>query len=380
MNLDTTTLTIKKINDLPVVTFNDIDEVHARPSGTSARNFKQNRQRFVEGEDFFMLKNKNLSLGEFRLTNITSVNSQGTIFLTESGYLLLVKSFTDDLAWTVQKKLIAHYFRSTQNNLPLPSQPLTREESAAYITLIDNHNTSMIKVAESINKNASVFEALAQNLLQSQTELIKTQASLIDELKVLLPQVKQSAKDPWIVSINNQLASYGANKPHILCAVYSRMKNEGINIEQLKRNYRKSTGLNYVSALKVISENEEYKRLFMTCLHTVIDESLSTTNDYSSTSKLPDKILEIIEPFNASKYQRGSLLKRIYDHMERLNHINLNDRVHAYGQNPDHRKKKVNKAFIVSQDPQLLTLFKQSAKDVYDADQIYKKVTGGIQI
>ncbi len=33
------------------------------------------------------------------------------ILLTEQGYLLLVKSFHDDLAWRVQRELVAGYFR-----------------------------------------------------------------------------------------------------------------------------------------------------------------------------------------------------------------------------------------------------------------------------
>ncbi len=34
------------------------------------------------------------------------------IVMTESGYLMLAKSFTDDLAWTVQRELVNNYFRA----------------------------------------------------------------------------------------------------------------------------------------------------------------------------------------------------------------------------------------------------------------------------
>jgi len=49
------------------------------------------------------------SLNEFRIAGITP-NSQGLVVLTESGYLLLVKSFTDKLSWQVQKQLVKAYF------------------------------------------------------------------------------------------------------------------------------------------------------------------------------------------------------------------------------------------------------------------------------
>ena len=37
------------------------------------------------------------------------------MLITESGYLMLVKSLTDDLAWTVQRELVNNYFRVNQN-------------------------------------------------------------------------------------------------------------------------------------------------------------------------------------------------------------------------------------------------------------------------
>ena len=33
------------------------------------------------------------------------------VLITEQGYLMLVKSFTDDLAWKVQRELVNGYFR-----------------------------------------------------------------------------------------------------------------------------------------------------------------------------------------------------------------------------------------------------------------------------
>lgn len=38
-----------------VVTFKDIDLVHERADGTASRNFRQNRDRFIEYEDFLTM-------------------------------------------------------------------------------------------------------------------------------------------------------------------------------------------------------------------------------------------------------------------------------------------------------------------------------------
>lgn len=49
-------LPIREYNGQRVVTFKDIDAVHNRPNGTASRNFRQNREHFIEGIDFYKVK------------------------------------------------------------------------------------------------------------------------------------------------------------------------------------------------------------------------------------------------------------------------------------------------------------------------------------
>ena len=102
---------IKEYKGQRVVTFKDIDNLHQRPTGTAKRNFNLHKQHFIEGVDFFTVKPADIQKYEIRTSEI---NNRGTILLTESGYLMVVKSFTDDLAWKVQRQLINTYFRSRQ--------------------------------------------------------------------------------------------------------------------------------------------------------------------------------------------------------------------------------------------------------------------------
>ena len=50
--------------------------------------------------------------------------------ITETGYLMLVKSFTDDLSWEVQRQLVQSYFKIKQlkeaqnNSVPIKQQDL----------------------------------------------------------------------------------------------------------------------------------------------------------------------------------------------------------------------------------------------------------------
>ena len=106
---------IKEWNGQRVVTFRDIDEAHGRPSGTAKRNFRQNRKRFVEGEDYCLITRENIN---GRNSPIRSIPPKGVTVLTESGYLMVVKSFTDDLSWDVQRRLVKSYFRQKPENTP----------------------------------------------------------------------------------------------------------------------------------------------------------------------------------------------------------------------------------------------------------------------
>ena len=84
------------------MTFKDIDTVHERPDGPARQRFSDNRKHFIEGEDFYKI-----SPSDFRTTiGEMDLRQQNDITLiTESGYLMLVKSLTDDLAWEVQRQL-----------------------------------------------------------------------------------------------------------------------------------------------------------------------------------------------------------------------------------------------------------------------------------
>lgn len=101
----------KEFKGRRVVTFKDIDLVHERPEGTAGRNFRENKRRFVAGEDYYYLSGNILK--DFKQsTNFVGSNAKEIILITEQGYLMLVKSFTDDLAWKVQRQLVNTYFRA----------------------------------------------------------------------------------------------------------------------------------------------------------------------------------------------------------------------------------------------------------------------------
>lgn len=108
----------------PVVTFAMIDAVHQRPEGTARKRFNDNKRHFIEGEDFHRIDLTCAS--EFRTRNegLFPAKARATNLVTETGYLMLVKSFTDDLAWQVQRQLVKSYFRVKGAMQPTAAQPI----------------------------------------------------------------------------------------------------------------------------------------------------------------------------------------------------------------------------------------------------------------
>ncbi|MSS91303.1 helix-turn-helix domain-containing protein [Eisenbergiella tayi] len=129
---------LREYNGKRVVTFKDIDEVHERPIGTASRNFLTNRQRFINGVDFVKVKSSDFPINEIRGTE---VNNNGLTLITESGYLMLVKSFNDELAWKVQREIVDSYFRRKEAEPAapikvLPMEPTTYLEAARIMATV----------------------------------------------------------------------------------------------------------------------------------------------------------------------------------------------------------------------------------------------------
>jgi|GEM_PF-2619286 len=95
--------------EVPVMTLPQIDQLHGRAEGTAGRNFRQNRDQFVLGEDYF-------ATSDDCRRNSSAIKNRGgksgeNYLLTETGYLMLVKSLRDKRAWEVQRQLVRLYFK-----------------------------------------------------------------------------------------------------------------------------------------------------------------------------------------------------------------------------------------------------------------------------
>lgn len=122
ITIENTEMQIREYNGERVVTFKDIDTVHQRADGTASRNFRKNKKHFIEGVDYIR-RNSSEAKREYDI-----IAPNGLTLVTESGYLLLVKSFTDDLSWKVQRQLVNAYFKVREvQKEPYYKEPLAED-------------------------------------------------------------------------------------------------------------------------------------------------------------------------------------------------------------------------------------------------------------
>ena len=128
----------------PVVTYAMIDAAHNRPAGTAKNSFSRNKQHLIENEDFYQVDLKSEYVLRTRYPGLFPEMARKIIFFTETGYLMLVKPFTDALAWTVQRQLVKSYFRTK------PSQQVATAEPREPVVISIEQREEMHKLMNDV--------------------------------------------------------------------------------------------------------------------------------------------------------------------------------------------------------------------------------------
>lgn len=152
MNLITicnTTMPVVEYRGRRVVTLAMIDQVHERPEGTASRTFTAHKERLIEGADYFFTDASQKDV--LRCFGI-DVPNRGLILLTEQGYLMLVKPFTDDLSWDVQRQLVNRYFR------PAPAPALPTDYITALEQLLATKRSEQLAIEQRDHARATKAE------------------------------------------------------------------------------------------------------------------------------------------------------------------------------------------------------------------------------
>lgn len=162
VKINNTDLSVKEFNGQRVVTFKDIDMLHERVEGTAKRNFADNKKRFIENVDYFELSKNDVGT-DFVLTYGFDKKAPKGLLITESGYLMLVKSLQDDLAWKVQRELVNNYFRVKEVVQAINTSKLSKELQA--ILMLDEKTVEMDNRITTLEERMTI-ETGAQKVLQ----------------------------------------------------------------------------------------------------------------------------------------------------------------------------------------------------------------------
>lgn len=191
---------VKEYEGLRVVTAWDIAKVHCREVKRINEIFKNNIDKFILKEDYFYLTTNEFS-ESFKTTQDFIPNNVKEIPLfTESGYLMLVKTFTDDLSWNIQRQLVKTYFRfkEAQKSLTVPQQLLAQAQCLVEmdnrITVVENKVDNEIRVDN--GEQRKIQRAVATRVYQR----LDIVPELIEDKKYMFQAIYRDLKDRFGVA------------------------------------------------------------------------------------------------------------------------------------------------------------------------------------
>lgn len=252
--INNTQVLVKEFSGQRVVTFKEIDAVHGRPDGTARKRFNDNREHFIEGEDFFKI-----CASEFRThwDGLPQKATEDVTLITESGYLMLVKSFTDDLAWKVQRELVKGYFRakSTQSQPLTPAQQLLAQASL------------LVEQEQRISAMETRQDELALKVQRNSDTMDKVTAAYVAPI---------SSGDNWQESANHTINAlvehFCLNHQMFRRELYEELEREsGCDLQQRLtrlKNRMKAAGATVtqcraVTKLTIISQDKKLRSIFI---------------------------------------------------------------------------------------------------------------------
>lgn len=243
-------ISIQEYNGQRVVTFKDIDAVHGRPDGTARKRFADNRSHFIEGEDYFIVTPQTLEnarMSEKRTTGILEVNPRGTAFITEQGYLMLVKSFTDDLAWDVQRQLVSSYFKVRS----VVDERLSPETKMLY-QMINQIAASEIQAKEA--------KELAQKAVET-TEAIKEAVKPVfdnwrSEINSKFNRIQKDSDKQFSVL---RTEMYAELEKRAGCDLNTRLRNKR---SRMQENGCTKKEINNLNKMDIIEEDKKLREIF----------------------------------------------------------------------------------------------------------------------
>ena len=233
-------ISIKEYSGQRVVTFKDIDLVHGRPDGTARATFNRNKERFILGEDYFVCETHEAK----ELYGIAAPN--GIALITEQGYLMLVKTFSDDLSWKVQRQLVNGYFR---------------------VRKLANDLSPQLQLFQQMFEAVAEQERMAREAKELAKKAIETTENIKEAVKPVF--------DNWRIEINSKFNRIQKNADKQFSVLRTEMyaeleKRAGCDLNTRLRNKRSrmqengctKTEINNLNKMDIIEEDKKLREIF----------------------------------------------------------------------------------------------------------------------
>ena len=236
-------ISVKEWNGERVITFSDVDAVHCRVEGTAKRCFSENRNRFTEGRHYYFITTKIIKRQIDTLENNDDVQkygkrifenleylksivpNRGLTLITERGYLLLVKSFNDDLSWQIQEQLVDSYFTVRQS--------AQKPDNRSY----DGLSSQMRLIMEMAQQMAE-----AERERQEMQSAIKQHTETINNIKDAVIQIPQDGAWRSIIYKKIMRVAFITNKENpgvLFCKLYNELELRAkCNLDTRLKHYK----------------------------------------------------------------------------------------------------------------------------------------------
>ena len=117
IKIESKEIEVNEFKEQRILTSWDIAKLHEREVREITQNFNYVKEKLILGEDYFLIPRNKISESKILIQDFIPNNVKEIQIFTESGYLMLVKTFEDDLSWRIQRELVKNYFRK-MNNTP----------------------------------------------------------------------------------------------------------------------------------------------------------------------------------------------------------------------------------------------------------------------
>ena len=200
ITINNTQVEVKEYEGIRVVTAWDIAKVHNREVREITQNFNYVKDKLLKNEDYFLVNKEKISESKILIQDFIPNNVKEIPLFTESGYLMLVKTFTDDLSWDIQRQLIKTYFRfkETQKTMTLPQQLLAQAQCLVEmdnrITVVEN------KVDNEIRVNSGEQLRITKAVKRRVCQRIDLAVDLIGKDKFMYQAIYRDLKDRFGVA------------------------------------------------------------------------------------------------------------------------------------------------------------------------------------